>query len=80
MEYAARYWPVHAAACLTEAHTQEDLEDQIVSFFKQDLIRWFELTVVLKAVYQCIRNLDLLGESIPIGFTAAIGPTNKVGD
>ena len=79
LEYAARYWPIHAAASIKEAHVQEDLEDHIVSFFKRFLIRWFESTVKLDAVYQGVKNLALLEASTPIASAATTGPTSKVG-
>lgn len=64
--YAALSWPVHATAFFREANAHGNirpLEDQILSFFKKDLIRWFELIVLLNTVYQCTKNLAALETS-----------------
>ena len=81
LEYAVLYWPYHAACFLRGADTQKDtqsLEDQIISFFKEDLIYWFELTALLKAVNQCIKNLVTLETSVVTASFIANHPTNKV--
>ena len=80
--YAALCWPVHAAAFFSEVNTQKDIEsldDRVVFFFKKDLIRWFQLIVLLNAVYQSAKNLATLETSCTIGRITAAGPTSKVG-
>ena len=80
--YAALYWVIHAAAFFREVNAQGDIEslnDRIVAFFKKDLIRWFQLIVLLDAVYQSAKNLVTLETSYAIGPITAIGPISKVG-
>ena len=82
LEYAARYWPVHVTAFFREANSQDNaqsLESQIISFFKQGLIHWFELTVRIEAVSQCIKNLALLGTIAVIASATATDLASKVG-
>ena len=80
--YAVLYWAIHAAIFLKAENAQEDvlsLEDRILSLFKKDLIHWFELIVLLEAVYQCIKHLAILETSTTVPFATATDPTSRVG-
>lgn len=78
--YATLYFPVHGAAIFREVNAREDLgslDDRIISFFKKDLIDWFQVIVLLNAVNQCIKNLATLETSCTIGRVTVAGPISK---
>ena len=82
LQYAVLSWPIHAAAAISGTNDQDDissLESLLLSFFKNDLIDWFEWIVLLEAVYRSIKNLATLGSSTSTTSATAAGPKSRVG-